>query len=88
MMSHVRVFHGERPYSQPSSHDTDIVKQLGPKYHLYVQKSLVFSFQPFKTLYLEWLRNCQESYGGYLGLGAVSDHFVWEVANLGAVFQL
>jgi len=54
------------PARKPGLHHllaTDLVRQFGPNFHLYVQQSLDFSFQPFKTLYLEWQWNYQESSG-------------------------
>jgi len=49
--------------------------------------SLYFTFQPFRILYLSWLIDYKESYAWYIGLGTISDCFVWVIARLGAVFN-
>ena len=59
MMSSARV-----SAEDPSIHNllsTDPGKQFEPNLHLYV-KSPDFTFQPFRTLYLEWLKNSQEMF--------------------------
>jgi len=49
--------------------------------------SLDSTFQLFGTLYLNWARNHQESYGWYISLGAISDFFVWGMTRLGAFWN-